>query len=159
MLHAINDIATQKANATTSTINAVQYLLHYTYSNPDAAVVYCASDMVLHTDSDAAYLIAPQAQSRTGGYHWIGSKDHTRFNGPIHVLAKVIKSVMSSAMEAQIAVLFMNAQPTIEYQQILIDMGHPQPSTLMQTDSKSADGIIHGTMKQKWSKAIDIRFN
>ena len=38
-------------------------------------------------------------------------------------------------------------------------MGHPQPPTLMQTDSKSADGIIHGTMKQKQSKAIDMRFH
>ena len=65
---------------------------------------------------------------------------------------------MSSAMEAEIADLYMNAQLAIKYCQIT-DMGHPQPPTLMQTDNKSADGIVHGTMKQKRSKAIDMQFH
>ena len=38
-------------------------------------------------------------------------------------------------------------------------MGHPQPPTLMQTDSQSAHGLTKGTMKQKRSKAIDMRFH
>ena len=59
--------------------------------------------MILQADSDAAYLVAPEARSRAGGYHFLGSNYHTLFNGPIHVLAKLIKNVMSSEMEAEIA--------------------------------------------------------
>ena len=65
--------------------------------------------MILCSDSDATYLVAPEARSRAGGYHWVGNRAHTQFNGPVHVLAKVIKNVMASAMEAEIAALFMNA--------------------------------------------------
>ena len=38
-------------------------------------------------------------------------------------------------------------------------MGHPQPPTLMRTDSQSAHGLTKGTMKQKRSKAIDMCFH
>ena len=38
-------------------------------------------------------------------------------------------------------------------------MGHPQLPTLMQTDNESACGILTGGMKQKQSKAIDMRFH
>ena len=35
-------------------------------------------------------------------FHWLGSNDDTLFNGPIYVLAKIIKHVVGSAMEAEI---------------------------------------------------------
>ena len=37
-------------------------------------------------------------------------------------------------------------------------MGHPQPATPMKTDNSTATGIINKTIKQKKSKAIDMRF-
>ena len=37
-------------------------------------------------------------------------------------------------------------------------MGHPQPPTPIKTDSSAATGVINGTIKQKRSKAIDMRF-
>ena len=37
-------------------------------------------------------------------------------------------------------------------------MGHPQPPTPMNTDNQTATGILNGTIKQKRSKAIDMRF-
>ena len=37
-------------------------------------------------------------------------------------------------------------------------MGHPQPPTPIKTDNTTARGIITGTIKQKRSKAIDMRF-
>ena len=115
--------------------------------------------MILQSDSDAAYLVMPMARSRAGGYHFLGSKDHTLFNGAIYVLARVIKNVMTSAMEAEIAAMYENAQNFIEFRQTLTDMGHPQPPTVIRTDNKTACGIVTGTMKQKRSKAIDMRFH
>ena len=38
-------------------------------------------------------------------------------------------------------------------------MGHPQPPTLIRTDSKTSEGIINGTMKQRQSKPADMNLN
>ena len=38
-------------------------------------------------------------------------------------------------------------------------MGHPQPPIDIRTDNKTACGIVNGTMKQRRSKAIDMRFH
>ena len=83
--------------------------------------------MILRIDSDAAYLVRPEARSRAGGYHYLGSKDGTLFNGPILVLAKIIKNVMASAAEAEVAGIYLNATEAVSERNCLIEMGHPQP--------------------------------
>ena len=65
--------------------------------------------MQLEIDCDVAYLFASKARSREAGYHYLGNYDGKLFNGPIYVLSKVIKSVMSSAAEAESESLFLNA--------------------------------------------------
>ena len=159
MQHAINNIRITTAKATTTTEKTVKHFLDYAHCNPDAELIFRASDMILQTDSNAAYLVAPNAQSRAGGYHFLGLKDNKQFNGAIYVLAKIIKNVVTSTMEAEISALYENAQKTVEFRCVLEDMGHPQPPTLIHTDNKTGWGIINGTMKQKRSKAIDIRYN
>ena len=58
--------------------------------------------MVLSCESDAAYLVAPKSQNRAGGYHDLGNKAGTQFNGSIYVLVEIIKAVMGSAVEAEV---------------------------------------------------------
>ena len=55
--------------------------------------------MQLQFNSDAAYLVHKNARSRASGYHFLGNHDG-KFNGPIHILAKIIRAVMASAAEA-----------------------------------------------------------
>jgi hypothetical protein len=156
MLHALNDIATSKD--TKATHEAMVHFLNYASCNPNASIIYRASDMQLSIESDAAYLVCPQARSRAGGYHYLSNKGTTSFNGPIIVIAKVIKNVMSSAAEAEIGALYINAQEAIPYRQCLSDLGHPQGPTPINTDNATAHGIVNNTMKQKKSKAMDMRF-
>ena len=52
----------------------------------------------------------------------------------------------------------MNAQEAVAIRTCLIEMGHPQPATPLKTDNMTAKGIIAGTIKQKRSKAMDMRF-
>ena len=40
----------------------------------------------------------------------------------------------------------------------LSEMGHPQPATAIQTDNAVASGIANDKVKQRRSKAIDMRF-
>ena len=115
--------------------------------------------MILQGDSDAAYLVCPEARSRLGGYLFLGNKSRTQFNGPLLVLAKVIKNVMASAAEAELGALYTtNAQEALPMRQCLEELGHKQPPTPLKTDNSTAQGIVHNTIKQKRSKAMDMRF-
>lgn len=156
MQNTLNDVAADAKNGTKATNKAIKHFLDYAHNNPDAENIFRASDMILNANSDAAYLVARNARSRAGGYHYCGSKDGKLFNGAFYSFAKIIKSVMASAMEAKIAALFINAQKLVKYRQTLQDIGHPQPPTPICTDNLSACGIINGTMKQKRSKSIDM---
>jgi hypothetical protein len=79
-------------------------------------------------------------------------------NGAISVIAKIIKSVMSSAAEAEVGALFMNAKALIPLRISCEELGHIQSPTPMRTDNNTAEGIMNGIIKQNRSKAIDMRF-
>ena len=75
--------------------------------------------MILALHSNASYLSEPEAKSRAAGYFYLGKQNDEAFdNGAIITLSKIIKHVMSSASEAETAVLFYNckeAAPLHEY--------------------------------------------
>ena len=79
-------------------------------------------------------------------------------NGAIHINSSIMNNVMASATEAEVGALFYNAQDGCTFWQCLDFLGHPQPATPIQTDNACAEGIINDTVKQKRSKAIDMRF-
>jgi hypothetical protein len=62
------------------------------------------------------------------------------------------------ATEAEVGALFHNAQDACQLWLALDFLGHSQPATPIQTDNLCAEGIVNDTVKQKRSKAIDMRF-
>ena len=64
MVHVINDISLNATEGIGSTLDATLYLLNYAHSHPNAEIIYRASDMILRVDSNAAYLVTPEARSR-----------------------------------------------------------------------------------------------
>ena len=79
-------------------------------------------------------------------------------NGAILNISTIIRNVMASAAEAELAALFTNAKEAAVIRNTLEEMGHPQPATPIQVDNSTADGIANETCKQQRSKAIDMRF-
>ena len=59
---AINNIGTSQAKPTKKTNDQVIMLMDYLFNHPDEKIRYHASDMQLYIDSDADYLVAPQAK-------------------------------------------------------------------------------------------------
>ena len=110
--------------------------------------------MILQVDSDAAFHVSPQAWSRAGGHHHLGSKDDKQFNASILVASKVIKNVMGSAAEAEVVTIHMNAQEAIDIRQCLEDMGHPLLATRIRTDNATAKGFANDTIKQKMQQNL-----
>ena len=90
ILYALNDLATKTKNGTQQTAKALTHFLNYCATNPDAKVTYQASDMILHNHLDAAYLVAPEVQSRVGGYTYLGNEETNKqiINGPIAIIKK-----------------------------------------------------------------------
>jgi hypothetical protein len=80
------------------------------------------------------------------------------FIGAVLAVSSILKSVMSSAAEAEHGGLFYNCKDAAALHTTLADMGHPQPATPIQTDNACAACIVNGTVKQRRSKAMDMRF-
>ena len=160
LLCPISAIASQSANPTEETMKHTKQLLDYVASQDEAVLTYNASEMKLAAHSDASYLSEPKARSRAGGHFFLSNgADIPPNNGAVLNIAHVIKHVMSSATEAELAALYIMAREAVYIRIILEEMGHPQPATPLQTDNAMADGVINGKVMPKRTKAMDMRFH
>jgi hypothetical protein len=157
----INVLASEQSNATEVTSDKVIKLLNYCNTHPDTKNRYHASDMILHIHSYASYLSEIEAKSRAGGFFYMGNttkNDKKVTNGAILIIRKVLKHVMSSAAEAEIGAVFINAKEGAILRTTLKELGHKHPPTPMETDNTTAIGHSNGKIKQKRTKAMDMRF-
>ena len=135
----------------------VTQLLDYVATHSNAVIRFHASDMCLHVDSDAAYLVLPKARSRLAGHFFLS--DHPDLkrtitpNGPLLTECKTIRTVVASAAEAETHGIFHNAQTALPIRYLLEQMGHPQPPTPLKTDNKIAEAFVHQEMRHKKSKS------
>jgi hypothetical protein len=164
MLPALNQISTQQSKPTQQTNEDANMLLDFAATYPDAKIRFHASDMILNIDTDAAYLVMPNAKSRIAGYFYLSSLPSTSnipvpINGPILVECTTIKHVVGSAAEAECGGCYHNAQKAIPIRIALAELGHPQPKTPLKTDNSTAAGFANNSMRQKRSKAWDMRFH
>ena len=80
-------------------------------------------------------------------------------NGAVLSIAHIIKHVMTSATEAELAALYIMAREAVYIRIILEEMGHKQPPTPLQTDNSAACRIVSGKIQPKRTKAMDMRFH
>ena len=165
ILPALNEISHRQATPTQNTLNKCKMVLDYCASHQNSTIRYKASDMILHVDTDAAYLVLPKARSRIAGYFYMAQHPPLQgtpaptVNGAIHVECKTLKHVVSSAAEAETGGIFVNSQLTIPIRHSLQALGHIQPPTPIKTDNSTAYKFVHNDMKQKMSKSWDMRYN
>jgi hypothetical protein len=149
LLPIANKIASQQANPTQKVLTAANRALSYASSRQNNCLTYYTCDMHLFLHVDAFYLSRSHARSVVGGYYFLGNEHQPlQINGATHVFSSIIPCIVSSAGEAEYAALFAGAQHAVSLRNILADLGHPQPPTIIMCDS----------IKQKRSKAIDMRF-
>ena len=99
MLTALGSLATQQASPTETTLAQIHQFF-----------TYRASDMILAAHSDASFLSETNARSRAGGHFFLSEDDHyPENNGVVITIAQIIKAVMSSAVEAELGALYINA--------------------------------------------------
>jgi hypothetical protein len=84
-------------------------------------------------------------------------------NGAILIISTFLKHVMSSAAEAEIVAVFLNAKRNCPSQRTVLfttleELGHPQPPIPLKTDNTTATGYINGKVKEKHTRAMDMHF-
>ena len=138
----------------------VKQFLDYAATHPDAIITYHASDMVLAGHSDASYLSKTKAHSRAGGNFFMSSETaDPSNNGAVLATSQVIKTVMSSAAEAEFSALFITCRKAVPARHTLEELGHKQPPTTMQTENTTALGIVSLNIASKKLKSMDMRLH
>ena len=101
-------------HAIENTNKVVNQLLDYVATYPNDGVTYRASKMVLAAHSNASFLMEQGSCSRAGAHIFL-SKDEPIpcNNGPILTISQIIKFVMASAAEAELAGLYITAREMI----------------------------------------------
>ena len=161
ILPALNAISTQQSQPTENTLKQCKRLLDYVSTYKHTYLRYYSSNMVLHVDSDAAYLVAPGAKSRIAGFYYFKNAPNgdilQQVNNPIHVECKYLRHVVTSAAESEVGGLFHNCQTAIPIRNCLIQMGHPQPPTPIKTDNTTARDFAYNNIAIKKAKSWDMR--
>jgi hypothetical protein len=115
--------------------------------------------MILCAHSDAGFLNKTQSRSHAEAHIFLSEDDpYPQFNGTVLSIAQIIKVVMASAAESELAALFITAREMIPHRQTLIDMGWPQPQSPIQTDNSTAAGVVNNTIVPRRSKMMDMHF-
>jgi hypothetical protein len=160
MLTTVCELAATIPNATQLDRARMERFLEYAAAHPDHELVLAACDMILYTQSDAGHLSRVGARSVAGGLHYLSNINQPLMvNGGVAAISKIIPAIVASAAEAEYAALFLNAQIAAWLRTILVELGYPQPPTLIMTDNATAVGIATGKCKIKRSKPMDMRWH
>jgi hypothetical protein len=159
MLTALSSIAYAQAKPTKATIASIKLLLDYAATHQHAVLTYHASGMVLVIHSNASYLSEPKARSQAGGHYFMSSDTADPSNNrAVLNIAQLIKTVMSLVAEAELRALYINACKAVPMQNLLQEMGHPQPPTPTQTNNSTAVRVVTSNIQPRQTKSMDMRF-
>ena len=140
-------------------------LMDYLNTYPNAKLRYYAGTMNLKVESNAAYLVLPNARSRVAGHFYLEASPHPnkvypgKHNAPLLTECYTLRNVVSSAAKAKCEGIFHNCVVAIGLQNTLNEMGHPQEKTCVSTDNTTATSFVHSAMRAKHSKSWDMKFN
>ena len=121
LLVALSAIGSQQAAATEDTAASIKKLLDYEVTYPNDGTLFRKIDMILAAHADAVFLNESRARSRAGTHIFLSEHElKPKLNGPIFITAQIIKTVMASAAEAEMAALFITAKKMIPLHHTLI---------------------------------------
>ena len=67
--------------------------------------------------------------------------------------------MVTSAAEAETKGVFQNAKTVIALRHLLQHIGHPQPTTTINTDNSTTVGFVNNNIQMKRSKSWDMNFH
>ena len=156
ILPVLNELSSEQAQPTQNTKEKPQCFMEYVHTFMKAYIGYYTSDMILHIESDAAYLVSPKARRIVAGYFHLPDHPtitkHPKRNGAIFVECKTLRHVLSSAAKTEVAGIFHNARLGTPTRTLLHELHHLQPPTPTKSYNSTETGFIHDNIHQKCSK-------
>jgi hypothetical protein len=124
-------------------------LLNYCATNPDAAVGFTVSGMLLAVKSNASHLSVVKACLHAAGCFYLTSMpakpvDALQPNGAVHVSCHIMRDVLSSAAKAKLVALFHDGKDACPLRIALKEMGHPQQATPTATENETSSCTSEG---------------
>ena len=120
LLFPTSAITSQPATPTEEKMIQRHQLLDYIATQEDAVITYTSSDIKLAVHSDASYLSDPKASSLAGGHFFLSNEATIRQNNSaILNIAHIVKHVMTSAIKAELAALYIMAREAVYIRIIL----------------------------------------
>ena len=117
--------------------------------------------MQLFIDSDAAYLVLPNAKSRIVGCFYLlltsPANQELILNALILAICKTPHTVVASAAESETTGMFINAQLIIPTRYALESLGHPQLPAPIKYNNSTTTWFANNNMHQKRSKLWDMK--
>ena len=125
MLQALTAIASEHNDHTKNTIKRVKTFLDYAKYQADSIITFNAIAMVMAINYYVYYLFKNNAHSHAGGHHILSNdKENNPNNGAILNIPTIIRNVMSSAAEAELGALFLNAKKAVPMRKTLGKLFH-----------------------------------
>ena len=158
ILVALNTLTSQQNAPTAATATAITKLLNYAANHQHATIRYHKSDMVFVLTVTRPTCSNQKQEAELQVTTFYHPKKNPKNNGLIHTVCTIIKNIMLSAPEAKIAAAFLTTKDVMPIRIALTEMGHEQPATPLHTGISTAHGFLNETIKQKRTKAINMRF-
>ena len=156
----ISAIVSQSSHPTEDTMKHTHQLLDYIATQEEALITYNTSDVKLAAHSDASYLSKPKARIWAGVNFFLSNESTIPHNnGAVLNITHIIKHVMTSATESELASIYIMAREVVYIRIIIEELGHKQPPTSLQTDNSMADAVCNGKVHTKITKAMDMIFH
>jgi hypothetical protein len=159
ILVALSSIASAQVTPTEDTMKGTCHLLNYIATHPNVILSYAKSNMIFGVHSNVSYLRKPKARSHAGGHFFLSDgTDEAPNNGAILNTSQIIESVMSSAAEAELGALYINAREAVPCRTFLNELGHTQTPTPIQTDNSTTLGIVTNNILPRCTKAMNMQY-
>ena len=135
----------------------ITLFLNYLFTHLDATIRYHTSNMILHVQSDTSYMLIKDTTNHLIWHFYLNSNSSNNtkapttpppLNGLMFIICNVLKNVVVSVTETEMAALFNNGQEVAILHASLEILGREQPAIHIGTDNSSAAGIINNTMRQ-----------
>jgi hypothetical protein len=121
-------------NGTQAVAEACKQLINYVAIHPNAGICYKACNMIFSIHTNVSYLSELSGKNHASAYLYLKNHDDETFNnGTILTMLSIIKHVMSSASESELAALYYSCKDVVPICTTLEEMGHPQLKCTMIT--------------------------
>jgi hypothetical protein len=85
-----------------------------------------------------------------------GKEEIPANNGAVLNISQIIRAEMSSAAEAKLGALFINAKMAVSICRMLEKLGHPQMQTPLQTDNSTVHALLTNKIPPNALKAMNM---